>query len=45
MDELTIQLNKEMIEYERMIRHYAEGARDIEWIVATCMQYEFGDEQ
>jgi hypothetical protein len=32
-------------EYERMIRHYAEGARDIEWIVATCMQYEFGDDQ
>jgi hypothetical protein len=32
-------------EFERMVRHYAEGARDIEWLVATCLQYEFGDNQ
>jgi hypothetical protein len=31
-----------MKEFEKMCRHYAEGAKDIEWVIATMLQFEYG---
>ena len=33
----------EMKEFEEMCRYYAEGAKEIEWVIATMLQLEYGE--